>query len=136
MSTVLAFNPTNATQPPWSGQVTLDGTAYVLGAYWNVYAQRWYVRLSTQEGTIIQMAPLIGSPNDFDIQLFPGLFATSAVFRESSQQFEIGGSPSTTSATDWADMIKASYTQSGGYSAINTAIPGNAIPGYAIPGLT
>ena len=136
---ILAFDPTNATFPPWSGKVTLDGSPYLLSAYWNTYAQRWYVQLTTHQGDVIQTTPLIGSPNDFDIPLFPGLFSTTVIYRESPQQFEIGEtSVSTTSAQAWSDVIRASYTQSNGKtgSAQHTAIPGSAIPGYAIPGTT
>jgi len=88
--TSFAFNPTNTITPPWKQQVDLDGNPYLMAAYWSLYAQRWYIKLSTQDGALVQFTPLIGSPLDYDIPLFPGLFTTSKViYRADSQVFEV-----------------------------------------------
>ena len=89
--TTYPFVPNNAVSPPWSQQVTLDGNAYILSAYWSIFGQRWYLQLTTQDGTLVQFSPMIASPLDYDIPLFPGLFTTSTViYRGDSGQVEIG----------------------------------------------
>lgn len=88
--TTYAFNPINSTTPPWKQQIVLDNDPYVLSAYWNLYAQRWYVNLATQDGTLVQYSPLIGSPLDYDIPLFPGLFtASTVIYRADSGTIEV-----------------------------------------------
>jgi hypothetical protein len=90
MTTIL-FTPSNNTTPPFQTPVTLDGVSYSLYTMSNFYANRWYVVLADQSGNIVMNMPLIGSPPDFDILLFPGLFQTSTVvYRVGTGQFEIG----------------------------------------------
>lgn len=88
--TSYAFNPTNSVYPPWKQQVVLDNNPYVLSARWNIYAQRWYLNLAGQDGSLVQFSPLIGSPLDYDIELFPGLFSKSRViFRADTHVIEV-----------------------------------------------
>lgn len=105
MATVIPFTPSNANTPPFTANIVIDGSPYILSAYWLVYAQRWYVKLTTNVGSLIQFAPLIDSPDDYNIELFPGLFQESVVYRSSSNQIEIGVNPSTTSSTEWSRTI-------------------------------
>jgi hypothetical protein len=88
--TVIQFTPSTITTPPFQVNVTLDGTSYSLVTMWNFYRGDWYVSLTDQNGNIIINQPLIGSPPDSNIYLFPGLFTTSTVvYRVSTGQFEI-----------------------------------------------
>lgn len=107
----ITFNPQNNQTPPFITEVNLDGSPYILSALWNVYGQRWYVKLTTNAGHTVQTAPLIGSPASYDIPLFPGLFNDQVVYREAASQFEIGSgsanlSTQQQSGTKWADMVQ------------------------------
>jgi hypothetical protein len=87
--TTIPFLPNNAATPPFQAQVILDGNPYVLAARWNLYRRFWYVSLTDQSGTVVMNQPLIGSPPNSNILLFPGVFKTSTlVYRPSTGQFE------------------------------------------------
>lgn len=91
MPTTIIFNPSNATVPPFSTQITMDGASYTLSAGWNVYRQDWYYTLTDLTGSVVVSGPLIGSPDNSDIYLAPGIFTTSTLlYRTSSNQFEVG----------------------------------------------
>lgn len=90
MTTIL-FTPNNTSSPPFQTSVTLDGVSYSMYTMSNFYSNRWYVLLADQSGNVVRNMPLIGSPPDFDIYLFPGLLQTSTVlYRVSTGSFEIG----------------------------------------------
>lgn len=77
--------------PPFQTTIVLDGQSYSLVVTWNMAGQRYYYEITNENGTLIIAAPLIGSPQNFDILLAPGMFSTSTiVFREQVNQFEIG----------------------------------------------
>ncbi|WP_423244026.1 phage baseplate plug family protein, partial [Burkholderia multivorans] len=52
MTTLVPFQPSNATTPPFQATVTLDGVAYSLSVTWNIAGMRWYVTLTDQNGNI------------------------------------------------------------------------------------
>ena len=88
--TAITFAPNNSQAPPFQVSVTLDGVSYLMVVVWSVYRQDWMVSLADQSGNIVINQPLIGSPPNADIPLFPGLLKTSTIlFRVSTQQFEI-----------------------------------------------
>ncbi|NBI44981.1 MULTISPECIES: phage baseplate plug family protein [Burkholderia] len=90
MTTLIAFNPSNATSPPFQETVTLDGSAYSLSAAWNIAGQRWYVTLTDQNGNVVWSGAMVGSPLGFNILLAPGIFTTSTLlYREDTGNFEI-----------------------------------------------
>lgn len=105
MTTTVGFAPNNASTPPWRGEFNLDGKPYIASAFWSTYGQRWYVRLTTHAGDLVAFAPLIGSPSDSDIELFPGLFNTRVVYREAAEQFEIGGNEPAQQSASWSQMV-------------------------------
>ena len=87
---MIPFTPSNTAAPPFQTTVTLDGNSYSLVTMWNLYSFRWYVSITDSSGALVCNQPLVGSPNEADIPLFPGFFMTSTiVFRAPSQQFEI-----------------------------------------------
>jgi hypothetical protein len=89
MATIIPFLPNDASSPPFQAQVTLDGNPYQLVTMWNFYRGYWYVSITDQNGTVVCNQPLIGSPPDFDIPLFPGLFTSSMIlYRPSTSNFE------------------------------------------------
>ena len=77
--TTIAFAPNNSIAPPFQALVTLDGVSYSMITMWNFYAGRWYVMLQDQSGNVVQNMPLIGSPPNYQINLFAGLFLNSTV---------------------------------------------------------
>lgn len=77
--TTIAFAPNNASTPPFQAQVTLDGNPYLLATMWNLYRAFWYVSLTDQNGNLVGNQPLIGSPPNVNIPLFPGTFKTSTI---------------------------------------------------------
>lgn len=87
--TQIAFNPVEAT-PPFSSTFILDGKPYSAVGTWNIYAQRWYLTLTSNDGYVVWAGPIIGSPAGYDIELAPGIFQTSKIiYRAGSELFEI-----------------------------------------------
>ncbi|VWD20894.1 phage baseplate plug family protein [Burkholderia contaminans] len=90
MTTLVPFQPSNATTPPFQATITLDGVAYSLSVTWNIAGMRWYVTLTDQNGNIAWNGAMVGSPLGFDILLAPGVFSTSTLlYREDTGNFEI-----------------------------------------------
>lgn len=87
MTTVTAFSPSPL--GPFQFQPTLDGVEYNAIVTWNTYAQRWYVNVYDQSGTLIVAIARVGSPPGFDISLVAGYFASTLVFRQATQTFEV-----------------------------------------------
>lgn len=86
--TIIPFTPNN--QTAFQFQATLDRTLYTGTVRWSLYGQRYYLNLTTLQGAQVANVALIGSPNDYDIDLVGGYFTTSSiVFREASQVFEV-----------------------------------------------
>ena len=68
---------------------TLDGDAYACSVTWNLFGQRWYVNCYDTSGNWIFTLPLIGSPDNFDISITAGYFASTMVYRVSSNVIEV-----------------------------------------------
>lgn len=64
--------------------------SYTLAVTWNLYGQRYYLSCYTQQNAVVFCVPLMNSPDNYSINLAAGYFSTSIVFRESTQNFEIG----------------------------------------------
>lgn len=88
MTTYVLFQP--SPDAPFSFTATLDGDSYGMTVSWNVFGQRWYLTCLGTNGQVIFHMPLIGSPDEFDINLLGGYFEASfMVFREYPRRFEI-----------------------------------------------
>ena len=88
--TIVPFRPDPNGAPPFTAQVTLDGTGYILAATWNLYRGDWYISLTDHSGNLVVNQPLIGSPPDSDIYLAPGQFTISTIlYRVATQNFEV-----------------------------------------------
>lgn len=69
---------------------TLDNNTYNITVTWNLFGQRWYINIFNLSNTLILSTPLIGSPDNYDINLVAGIFMTSTlIFRQSTQNFEV-----------------------------------------------
>ena len=87
---IIPFTPSNTAAPPFQVTVTLDGNAYSMTTMWSAYRGDWMVQLYDSTGALFSNMPLIGSPPNYGIPLFAGLFTTSVViFYQASQQFVI-----------------------------------------------
>ena len=88
--TTIPFVPQLTTSPPFQANVTLDGASYVLQALWNIYRNDWYFSIVSASEGVVFIGPLIGSPQDADIYLAPGVFETSKIiYVVDNQQFVI-----------------------------------------------
>ena len=87
MTTVVSFAP--SPQAPFQFEAVLDGTTYTVIVTWNVSGQRYYINVYALDQTWIFTLPLIGSPQDYDISMTAGYFASALVYRAANQQFEV-----------------------------------------------
>jgi hypothetical protein len=87
MTTFVKFNPSPSSN--FQFQATLDGNLYTVICTFNAYGQRYYFTIYDLTQTVILSRPIIGSPDDFDIDLIALFFDSTMIFRESSQTFEI-----------------------------------------------
>lgn len=72
-------------------QGTFDAQQYQLTVVWNVFGRRWFLQCQSIGNAIVFYQPLIGSPDNGDINMLAGYFiASTLVFRVSTQTFEIG----------------------------------------------
>ncbi|MFW0766689.1 hypothetical protein ACN0IV_12700 [Trabulsiella odontotermitis] len=86
MTTMIAFKPDGRT--PFSFQATVGGVKLFGTVPYNLYANRYYLRLSDGQGKVVSYRPLIGSPDDYDINLALPYAPGTLVFRTSTSQFE------------------------------------------------
>lgn len=88
--TLIPFVPSSNTTPPFQTSFVLDNLTYIATVTWNISGQRWYIALTDQSNNLIVMQPLIGSPLNSDIILFPNTFKSSTVlYREDTGNFEV-----------------------------------------------
>lgn len=88
MSTIIPFQPSQTANFQFSA--TLDGVSYNVVVTWNLFGERFYINIYTAQGELVVYLPLIASPDDFNISMTAGYFTTTLVYRESSNQFEVG----------------------------------------------
>jgi hypothetical protein len=88
MTTYVQFAPNaNVT---FQFQLTLDGSQYNLMTLWSLFRKSWYIDLYDLQGNLILSEGLVGSPDNYDIDLVWGYFFVSTlIFRASTQQFEV-----------------------------------------------
>ena len=88
--TLIPFQVSQTSAPPFQATMTLDGQSYTGSATWNVTGQRWYFTLTDLNGNVVWSGALVGSPSTADIYLAPGLFTASTVlYREDTGNFEV-----------------------------------------------
>jgi hypothetical protein len=88
MTTFIQFNPQQ--NQNFQFNPTLDGVPYVAVVTWNIYGMRYYISVYDISRNLISYIPLVGSPDNYDINLMFGYFTSSTlVYRVSSNNFEI-----------------------------------------------
>lgn len=85
--TSILFQPSALT--PFQFSPALDGTTYSAQIRWNVYRQDWYLFITTNQAQAVLTRPFVASPDDFDINLVAGVFASKLVYRQSSNMIEV-----------------------------------------------
>ncbi len=86
--TTYTFTPPNG--GTFTFQPTLDGNTYTASIVWNLFGQRWFLRLTTLGGDLVALVPVIGSPPGFTINMMGGYFQTSVMtFNSSLSQFTV-----------------------------------------------
>lgn len=86
--TVIPFNQTSTAN--FQFNPVLDGITYVAICTYNSYSPRFYINIYDSSGSLIMTRPIIGSPDDNDVNILFGYFTTSKmVYRVSSNSFEI-----------------------------------------------
>lgn len=70
--TSFRFTPTVLT--PFSFQPTLDGAQYTATVRWNLFGRRYYISLSTLDGTPVFNVPLVESPAGITLQALAWAF--------------------------------------------------------------
>lgn len=88
MTTLVTFSPSQTANFQFSAD--LDGTTYNIVVTWNLFGQRYYINIYTQQGALVVCLPLIGSPDDYSVSMTTGYFTTTLIYRTSSNQFEVG----------------------------------------------
>jgi len=69
---------------------TLDREQYNAVITWSLFGLRWILNVYNLQNQLILQKPLRASPEDYDINLVEGYFATSTlVYRESTNNFEV-----------------------------------------------
>ncbi|UAN38025.1 hypothetical protein KGP18_08920 [Enterobacter asburiae] len=86
MMDAIPFKPDGRT--PFSFQATVGGVNVFATVPYNLYASRYYVRLRDSQGRVISNVPMVGSPDNFDINLALPCAPGTLVYRVSKNQFE------------------------------------------------
>jgi hypothetical protein len=87
MTTLTNFTPSPTSNFQFTP--TLDGAQYTAIIRWNLFGERYYMKLTTLDGILVANVPLVGSPPGYDINLVAGYFSSSLVFRAINNQFEV-----------------------------------------------
>lgn len=89
MTTTETFTFAPSSSAPYQFQPTFDGTIYTAIVTWSLFGRRYYINCYDLSGNLQFALPMIGSPDNYDISISGGYFATKLVFRTSANQFEI-----------------------------------------------
>lgn len=86
MTISIPFKPDG--KAPFNFQATVGGARVFGTVPYNLYANRYYLKLADGQGNVVAFVPLIGSPDNFDINLALPFAPGKLVYRISSNQFE------------------------------------------------
>lgn len=82
----IPFKPDGKT--PFTFQATVGGLKVFGTVPFNLYSNRYYLKLTDGQGNIISNVPMVGSPDGYDINLALPCAPGALVYRVSSNQFE------------------------------------------------
>jgi hypothetical protein len=87
MTTYVNFAPSILS--PFTFQATLDGNVYTAVITWNWFGQRYYINVLDSNNNLIVSEAMVGSPNDYPINLVQGYFNSVLAFYPQQSQFVI-----------------------------------------------
>jgi hypothetical protein len=106
MTTYIDFAPTtDNTRVPFQFGAMLDNQSYVVGVYWLVAGQRWYITLLAPSGTMVFNQALVGSPI--------GLSIASLAWDESGQALGTTDEPMGLEVGDTVDLVLSDCVPAG-----------------------
>ncbi|HBV7900215.1 TPA: hypothetical protein OW273_001536 [Citrobacter freundii] len=86
MMVIIPFKPDG--QTPFTFQSVVGGIKVFGTVPYNLYANRYYVKLTDGQGKVITYVPMVGSPDNYDINLALPCAPGTLIYRVSSNQFE------------------------------------------------
>lgn len=86
MTTYISFQPNSLT--PFSFRASVGGTMLNATVPWNLYSNRYYLKLVDGQGNAVGYEPLVASPDGYDINLALPYAPGKLVYRASTGQFE------------------------------------------------
>lgn len=70
----------------------LDGAVCSARIKWNIAAQRWYLLITDNSGSVLLNTAMVGSTTQGGINLISGAFSqTTLIWREKDAQIEVSG---------------------------------------------
>lgn len=69
--------------------IAVSGGSLFVTVPYNIYAKRYYVKVTDGSNRVVTYAPMVGSPDGYDINLILPYAPRSLVYRESSNNFEV-----------------------------------------------
>lgn len=87
MMEIIPFKPNS--KEPFSFQVVIGGVKLFGTVLWNLYANRYYIKLNDGTGETVVFVPLIESSESFDINLALPYAPGKLLYRGASRQFEV-----------------------------------------------
>ncbi|EAS2833359.1 hypothetical protein EHB58_09450 [Salmonella enterica subsp. enterica serovar Hull] len=86
MTAIIPFKPDG--REPFQFTVSVGGVTLFATVPYNLYSNRYFLKLTDGQGSVVSYVPLIGSPDNYDINLALAYAPGSLIFRESRNQFE------------------------------------------------
>lgn len=90
--TLIPFTPSNTALFTFSAELidnSGNSATYIFSTPYNIFGQRFYLTCNDVQGNHQFTVPLVGSPDVYDIPLSAGYFATSVLYRASTNNIEI-----------------------------------------------
>lgn len=85
--TYINFSP--SVLAPFQFQATLDGNNYAVVITWSLFGQRYYINVFDLSNNLVVSQAMVGSPNNYPINLVNGYFKSVLAFYPQQNQFVI-----------------------------------------------
>lgn len=86
MTVMIPFSPNG--REPFKFTVSVGGNTLFVTIPFNLYSNRYYVSIRDGGGETVVYCPLVGSPDNYDINLALPYAPGSLIYRVSKNQFE------------------------------------------------
>lgn len=68
---------------------SLDGVIYNASVGWNLASQRWFITITSNDGTRMLTRPMIESPSYSDFNILFGVFSSTMIWRQVDGVIEV-----------------------------------------------